>query len=223
MFASTYQSILKTGALPSIVRRFGNHLDQDARNAGWSDPSSTENSTGIISFVVTLPFRSFSTTTSCWAPSGPTGIAVADADFDVGVAQLFQPPYCPLRELIDDFDAVNPAGQFGEHCGLIAEAGTDFENHVVRLELKQVSHHRNHKRLRDRLIETNRNWPVQVSVRLDLDRHKLVSRHLGHRSEDSLVQRHLANLGGHVFGYGPDCHNHLSSLFLKKFRVHEPS
>ena len=29
-------------------------IDQDARNAGWSDPSSTENSTGIISFVATL-------------------------------------------------------------------------------------------------------------------------------------------------------------------------
>jgi len=24
-----------------------------------------------------------------------------------------------------------------------------------------------------------------------------------------------------VFGYRPDCRNHLSSLFLKKFRVHE--
>jgi len=45
--------------------RLGGHLNQDARNAGWSDPSSTENSTGIISLVVTLPFRSFSATTSC--------------------------------------------------------------------------------------------------------------------------------------------------------------
>ena len=35
------------------------HLDQDARNAGRSDPSSNEKSTGIISFVVTLPFGSF--------------------------------------------------------------------------------------------------------------------------------------------------------------------
>ena len=68
--------ILKTGALPSVVRRFGDHLDQDARNVGCSDPSSTENSTGIISFVVTLPFKSFSTTTSCWAPSRPTGITI---------------------------------------------------------------------------------------------------------------------------------------------------
>jgi hypothetical protein len=41
------------------------HLDQDARNADSSDPSSTENSTGIISFVVTLPFKSLSPTTSC--------------------------------------------------------------------------------------------------------------------------------------------------------------
>ena len=46
----------------SLRRR---RLDQDARNVGWSDPSSTENSTGIISFVVTLPFKSFSTRTSC--------------------------------------------------------------------------------------------------------------------------------------------------------------
>src|SRR5215470_19310580 len=54
----------------------GDHLDQDARNAGWSDPSSTENSTGIISFVLTLPFGSFSATTSCWAPGRPTGITI---------------------------------------------------------------------------------------------------------------------------------------------------
>jgi hypothetical protein len=48
-----------------------------------------------------------------------------------------------------------------------------------------------------------------------------VSRHLGHCPEDSLVQRSLAKLGGDVFGYRPDCRNHLLSLFLKKFRVHK--
>src|SRR5215471_7368534 len=57
-------------------RRFSAHLDQDARNAGWSDPSSSENNTGIISFVLTLPFGSFSATTSCWAPGRPTGITI---------------------------------------------------------------------------------------------------------------------------------------------------
>jgi hypothetical protein len=76
---------------------------------------------------------------------GPAGIAVADADFDVAVALLFQPPYCPLRELVYDLDAVHPAGQLSEHCGLIAEAGADFEDYVVSLELEQFRHHRNHQ------------------------------------------------------------------------------
>jgi hypothetical protein len=44
---------------------------------------------------------------------------------------------------------------------------------------------------------------------------------LGHCPEDSLVQRSLAKIGGNVLGYRPDCRNHLSSLFLKKFRVHK--
>src|SRR5262249_48000812 len=72
-----------------------------------------------------------------------------------------------------------------------------------------------------RLIETDRNWHVQVSVRLDLDRHKLVSRHLSHCPEDSLVERSVANLGGHVVGYRSNCRNHVSSLFLEIVRVHE--
>src|SRR6266550_7954638 len=117
------------------------------------------------------------------------------------IAMSFQPLYCRLGELVDDFDTEHPASQLGEHCGLVAEASADLEDNVVRLELEQVRHHRNHQRLRDRLIETNRNWPVQVSVRLDLNRHKLVARHLGHCLEDSLVQRGLAKLGGDVFGY----------------------
>jgi len=57
-----------------------------------------------------------------------------------------------------------------------------------------VRHHCNHERLRDRLIEADRQWPVQVSVWLDLDRHELVPRHFGHRPEDAIVQRGLANL-----------------------------
>ena len=52
--------------------KVGDHLDQDALDAGSSHPSSTEKSTGIISFVVTLPFRFFSARTSCW-PLRPIG------------------------------------------------------------------------------------------------------------------------------------------------------
>ena len=38
---------------------------------------------------------------------------------------------------------------------------------------------------------------------------------------NTLVRRSLAKLGGDAFGYRPDCRNYLSSLFLKKFRVHK--
>jgi hypothetical protein len=56
-----------------------------------------------------------------------------------------------LGEFIDD--AVNPGDQFGEHRGLIAEAGTDFEDYVVGLGLKQVRHHRDDQWLRNRLVD----------------------------------------------------------------------
>src|SRR5262245_32333206 len=97
----------------------------------------------------------------------------------------------------------------------------DFEHRVVWFELEQVRHHRNHQRLRDRLIETDRNWPVQVSVLLDLEGHELVSRYLSHCPEDSLVQRGLASLGGHVGVYRPNRRKHVSSLFLEIFRGYE--
>ena len=45
----------KAGNTPLRRRR----LDRDARNVGWSDPSSTENSTGIISFVVNPALQVF--------------------------------------------------------------------------------------------------------------------------------------------------------------------
>src|SRR5262249_61697375 len=70
---------------------------------------------------------------------GPAGIAVPDGGFEVGVALSFQPPYCPLRELIDNFDAVHPASQLGEYCGLIAEPGADFEERVVQFPLNCVA------------------------------------------------------------------------------------
>ena len=56
--------------------RLDNHLCQDARNAGSSDPSNCENNTGIISFIVNLPRKSFSATTSCWASGRPTGTTI---------------------------------------------------------------------------------------------------------------------------------------------------
>jgi putative ABC transport system substrate-binding protein len=76
-------------------------------------------------------------------PAASTTRAFAEFVQRICVALLFQPLHCPLRELIDDFNTVHPGGQFGGHCGLIAQAGANFEDDIVRFELKQVRHHRN--------------------------------------------------------------------------------
>jgi len=73
----------------------------------------------------------------------------------------------------------------------------------------------------ERLIEANRQWPVQVGVWLDLDRHELVARHFGHRPEDPIVQRGLANLGDKVLRDQSDRRNHLSSLVLEMGDAHK--
>ena len=56
--------------------KVGDHRGQDARTTGSSGPSSNENNTCIISFVLTFPFMSLSMTRSCWASGSPTGITI---------------------------------------------------------------------------------------------------------------------------------------------------
>jgi hypothetical protein len=101
-----------------------------------------------------------------------------------------------------------------------AWAGADFEHNVVGLEFKQVGHHCNRQRLRDRLIEAYRERPIQVGIMLNLDRHKLVPRDFGQCAKDAPVQRCPANLGGTAVGNYFERRNHLSSLLLEKFHAH---
>ena len=75
-------------------------------------------------------------TLSNGACSGQPNITVPDTNLDVGIAFSFEPLHCPLREFVDDFDRVHPARQLGEHCGLIAQARANFEDHVVRFEAR---------------------------------------------------------------------------------------
>jgi hypothetical protein len=111
----------------------------------------------------------------------------------------------------------------GERLRLIAQAGANFEDRIVGSDREEVRHHRNHERLGDRLIEADRQWPVQVGVWLDLDRHELMPRYLSHRTEDPIVQCSFANLGGEVLCDHSDRRNHLSSLSLKVCGAHEAS
>jgi hypothetical protein len=68
---------------------------------------------------------------------------------------------------------------------------------------------------RDSLIEADWQWSVQVSIRLDLNRHKLVPGHFGHSHENPIVQGRLTGLVGEVRRDHPDRRNHLLSLSLK--------
>jgi hypothetical protein len=56
---------------------------------------------------------------------------------------------------------------------------------------------------------------------LDLDRHELVPRDLGHCVEDSIVQGGFADLGSEMFRDHSNRCNHLSALIIEKFNAHE--
>ncbi len=66
----------------------------------------------------------------------PAGIAVSDADCDIGVALSLEPLNRLPCLLINDFDGVYTARQLCEHRGLVAEAGADFEDNVAGFEFK---------------------------------------------------------------------------------------
>src|SRR5580704_10104078 len=76
-------------------------------------------------------------------------------------------------------------------------------------------------RLRDCLVEADRQWPVKVCIGLDLDRHELVPRDLGHCVEDSIVQSGFADLGGEMSRDRSNRCNHLPALIIEKFYAHE--
>lgn len=62
------QARASPGILIRPLKSSGNRAGQLGRDpwiGGSSDPSSSENRTGIICFIVILPFGSFSATTSC--------------------------------------------------------------------------------------------------------------------------------------------------------------
>jgi hypothetical protein len=56
---------------------------------------------------------------------------------------------------------------------------------------------------------------------LDLDRHELVPRDLGHCVEDSIIQGGFADLGSEMSRDHSDRCNHFSALTIEKFYAHE--
>ena len=98
-----------------------------------------------------------------------------------------------MAKLFDDFNGVYLACEPREHGRLIAKSGTDFENAVVGLDVEQIGHQGDDKRLRDRLFEADWKWDIGIRVGLNLDWHKLMPRHLAYGRHDTFVKGTLAD------------------------------
>jgi tRNA(Ile)-lysidine synthase TilS/MesJ len=61
-----------------------------------------------------------------------------------------------LGELLDHLDAEHLGAELGHHRGLVAEPGADLEHARARGQLEQVEHQRADERLRQRLVEADR-------------------------------------------------------------------
>jgi hypothetical protein len=73
----------------------------------------------------------------------------------------------PTRSLADRITIMS-AFEFSVHTGIRTRQGIlrTGRGGIVYLDRLKVRHHRNHQRLRDRFIEADRNWLVQVGVPL---------------------------------------------------------
>ena len=81
--------------------------------------------------------------------------------------------------------------ELAEEGRLIAETGADLEHHVVRPRLQQIEHHGDHERLRDRLVEADRQRGVLVGVQRERLRDEGVARHPAHGRQHPLVEGRL--------------------------------
>ena len=123
---------------------------------------------------------------------GPAARAVADADVDVGAPEPRQTPLSLKRQLLDHFDAPYPTRQPRQDRSLVAEAGADLEHAVCRLRGEEVGHHRHDERLRDRLVEADRQRRVVVGQGGQRRRHEAVAWDMRHGAQHPRIEHRLA-------------------------------
>ena len=108
---------------------------------------------------------------------GPSLIAVADADLNVGEPEGLEARSRFLAALGADLDGVDLTGELGEDGSVVAGAGADLEHLLTAVELQQLDHQRRHVGLEQR-------------VAIGAQRHRLVDVGLGpHALRDEQVPR----------------------------------
>ena len=78
--------------------------------------------------------------------------------------------------------------QLGEHRRLVARAGADVEDALVRREPEQLADRRHHEGLRDRLSASDRESTVLVGEMAKLLGNEALARHPSHRLEHAFVE-----------------------------------
>src|SRR5262249_27770148 len=76
------------------------------------------------------------------------------------------------------------------------------------------------ERLGDRLLETDGKRNVGVGVRLKLNGHEFMSRHVAHRRHHAFVEGCLAEHAAHVNYAGGNFHQHMLTKDLEIVRSH---
>ena len=107
-----------------------------------------------------------------------------------------------------------------DDCRLIPEPGANFEHRVIGLDIEQVGHQRDDKRLRDRLLEADRKRRIGVGMRLKLDGHKGVTRHLIHDLHYPPGKGRFADPRAHIDGLDGDLRDHGSAQGREIVWVH---
>src|SRR5882724_6945785 len=118
---------------------------------------------------------------------GPTDRSVADLDQDVVAAEALEPLASDRHEARDALDREHTLAELGEHRRLVARARADLESALGARKLEGLAHRRDHERLRDRLLLSDRQRLVEVSAIAQRLFDEEMARHLANRLEHARV------------------------------------
>ena len=88
-------------------------------------------------------------------------------------------------------DRVDAAAELGQHGGLIAGPGADFEHLIARGHLQGLTHQPHHRRLADRLAALDGQRVILIGLLAECPGHEGFARNALNRRKDALVANTL--------------------------------
>ena len=85
------------------------------------------------------------------------------------------------------FDGIDVLAEFGQQSGLVARAGSDFENCLLGRQIEDFQHESNYVRLRNGLTFANGERVVVIRLKVVKLGYKLVTGYASHRCKYALI------------------------------------